>query len=146
MRTLWEIQGANTVIRSNPRFKRMLAKRPITEQNDLKEITAKLNAARPLVQRIRNSLGGHVETHFLTQAIDNLEWDRFGFFEVGQKIKETHYKFAGELVIEMLLTGVPSGKREAQLGRDMETLAGLLPIVERLEIIIFIYAISRGLV
>jgi len=95
VRTMWEIQGANTVIRSNPMFKKMLAKCSARDQRQLKEITRKLNVAAPLVERLRNALGGHVDADYVATALREMEWERFGFLEVGQKIKETHYQFAG---------------------------------------------------
>src|SRR5260370_31786277 len=42
VRTLWEIQGAFTTIRTNPDFKRILQKSPPTEQYQLKQISSKL--------------------------------------------------------------------------------------------------------
>ncbi len=146
VRTMWEIQGANTVIRSNPAFKKMLAKCSPGDQRKLKEITRKLNAAAPLVQRLRNALGGHVDTDYVAIALKEMEWERFGFLEVGARIKETHYQFAGELVAEMLVPGVPPSERFAQLEKDMVTIAGLLPIVQALELIIATYAEARDLI
>lgn len=124
----------------------MLQKCPRRDQLVLKEITRKLNEARPLIERLRNSLGGHVETHFVADALNDMKSDRFGFFEVGAKIKLTHYRFAGELVAEMLVTGIPPDQREAQIEKDMKTLAGLLSILDGLERIIAIYLEARNLV
>src|SRR5260370_27128549 len=68
VRTLWEIQGTLTTIRTNPEFRRILQGRSPREQNQLKQILSKLNAAASLTKEIRNAMGGHVLPQAITRA------------------------------------------------------------------------------
>jgi len=70
VRTLWEIQGTLTTIRTNREFKRILQRRPQSEQNQIKRISSKLNAAASLTREIRNAMGGHVLPEAVTRALD----------------------------------------------------------------------------
>lgn len=146
VRTLWEIQGTLTTIRANPEFKRILQSRSGKEQNQLKQISSKLNAAASLTREIRNAMGGHVLPEAVTRALDNMPYDRWGVIEFGSVIGATHFKVAGELIAEMLVTGVPEGKKLAKLEADMKTMASLLPVVENLDLVLEMYASARGLV
>ncbi len=146
VRTLWEIKGANTKIRMDPEFKNMLASQPLSEQTMLREITKKLDESAPILRKIRDRLGGHVLEGGLRDALDNMSRERLALFEVGAKIGTTHFKMAGELVAEVLGAGAPQDDCAAMIEHDMLAIAELLPIIDRMERIIFIYAVARGLV
>lgn len=146
VRTLWEIQGTLTTIRANPEFKRILQRRSAKEQNQLKQISSKLNAAASLTKEIRNAMGGHVLPEAVTRALDNMSYDRWGVLEFGSVIGATHFKVAGELIAEMLVAGVPEKNKLVKLEADMKTMASLLPVVESLELVLEMYASARGLV
>ncbi len=146
VRTLWEIQGTLTTIRTNPEFRRILQGRSPREQNQLKQILSKLNAAASLTKEIRNAMGGHVLPQAITRALDNMSSDRWGVLEFGSVIGSTHFKVAGELIAEMLVAGVPEDKKLEKLKADMKTMASLLPVIQNLELILEMYASARGLV
>jgi len=68
------------------------------------------------------------------------------FLEFGAVIGATHFKVAGELIAEMLVTGVPENQRLPTLQAKMKTMAGLLPVDQALEVVLAIYADARGLI
>jgi hypothetical protein len=105
----------------------------------------KLERDQVLVQNMRDSLGGHVLQRTVEQALNDMPADKFSYIEVGQTEKKTHYKFAGELVIEMLLAGVPEDRREAEAQRHFRTIADLLPVFELPGIILAMYVSARKL-
>ncbi|SRR5258708_2816713 len=146
VRTLWEIQGTLTTIRSNPEFKQIFRRSSPTEQNLIRQISSKLNAAASLTKEIRNAMGGHVLPEAVSRAVDGLSYDRHGVLEFGAVIGATHFKVAGELIAEMLVTGVPEDQRLPTLQAKMKTMAGLLPVVQALEVVLAIYADARGLI
>ena len=82
----------------------------------------------------------------VSRAVDGLSSDRLGILEFGAVIGATHFKIAGELIAEMLVTGVPENQRLATLEAKMKTMAGLLPVVQALEVVLAIYADARGLI
>lgn len=146
IRTLWEIQGALTTIRMNPEFKRMLKKESPREQHELSQMSAKLNAAASIVGELRNALGGHVLSESVAKALNNLTYESWGFLEVGRTIGATHFKMAMQLVVEIFVAGIPENQKRSKLENDIGTLANLLPVVERLEKVIVMYAVARGLI
>ena len=106
---------------------------------------SKLEKAKPLVEEIRNSLGGHVLQRSVELALNNMALDRWGYIEVGDVLGKTHYKFTGELVGEILLAGVPETERENELGRQFKTIAELLPVFELTDILLMMYIRARKL-
>jgi hypothetical protein len=52
---------------------------------------------------------------------------------------------AGELVSEIFAGGVPESQKTAKIQNDLQTLADLLPVVERLDQVLRIYLVERGL-
>ncbi len=82
----------------------------------------------------------------VNRTLDGLSSDRFGVIEFGAVIGATHFKVAGELIAEMLVTGVPEDQKLDTLKTKMKTMAGLLPVVQALEIMLAIYADARGLI
>ena len=146
VRTLWEIQGAFTTIRTNPEFKHILQKRSAKEQDQLKQISSKLNAAASLTREIRNAIGGHILPEAVTRALETMPSDTWGVLEVGSVLGTTHFKMAGELIREMLIAGVPDDQRVARLQTSIRTMASLLPVVQNMELVLAMYADARGLV
>jgi hypothetical protein len=146
IRTLWEIQGAFTTIRINPEFKRILSRQLPSQRDELRQMSAKLNAAVSTVRELRDALGGHVLTESVAKAIDNMPYDKCGFLEVGRTIGSTHFKIAMELVEEIFVAGVPENQKRPKMENDFKTLADLLPVVDRLEKVIVMYAVDRGLI
>ncbi len=129
----------------NPEFKRMLKRESPREQRELSQISAKLNASASIVKELRNALGGHVLPESVAKAVDGMPHDKWGFLEVGRTIGATHFKMSMELVEEIFVAGVPENQKRAKLENDIETLANLLPVVERLEKVIVMYAAARSL-
>jgi hypothetical protein len=145
IRTLWEIQGTFTTIRMSPAFKQILSTRSSQEQRQLQQISSKLNAAALTTKSIRDSLGGHVLPQAVATSMNGMPYDRWGVLEVGRVIGTTHLKIAGELVSEMLVAGVPDDQRMAKMEKDIRAMAGLLPVVKSLELVLEMYAEARDL-
>ena len=76
----------------------------------------------------------------------NAPFHKYGYIEVGRTLKETHYKFAGELVIEMLVAGVPESQQQAEAVRHFRTIANLLPVFALTDVILTMYVDARRLV
>ena len=114
-------------------------------QKKFKSMVKKLNERQILVRDMRDSLGAHVLQKSVEKALNSMSFDRIGYVEVGRTLKDTHYKFAGELVGEILLAEVPDEKREMVAANHFQTIAELLPVFELTDIILTIYADARKL-
>jgi hypothetical protein len=145
VRTLWEIRRALETLLTVTEFKRALVRRPAWKKK-FDNLIRKLAKNAGLVQRTRDSLGGHVLQRSVENALDGMTFDRYGYVEVGRTLKDLHYKFAGELVGEILLAGVPEAERIQEAEIHFRTIAELLPVFEIIDIIFTIYADSRKLV
>jgi hypothetical protein len=124
----------------------MLQKRSHKVRADLKQICAKLNAASAVTRTIRNALGGHILPQAVQTALNNIAYDRWGVLEVGRVSKDTHFKMAGDLVVEIFADGVPESQKSSKIEGDIGTLAELLPVVVQLEEVINIYLEERDLI
>ncbi len=124
VRTLWEIQGAITVICGDAEFKKIRANREAKEEAELKELVSRLNAAIPELRTLRDSLGGHILRQALQAALNAMDTARTGEPEIGRTKADTHYKFARQLVLEVMLTGVP----ERSEGMSTESTLECFPV------------------
>jgi hypothetical protein len=146
VRTLWEIQGAITAICSNSEFKVIRSSRLTKEQADFTTLINKLKDAIPVLRTVRNSLGGHVSQQPLQAALNAMDSSRTGELEIGRVVADTHYKFTRQLVLEVMLTGVPEEQRANQYRNYVGLLSNLLPVIESLETLVIWYAQHRSLI
>lgn len=79
----------------------------------------------------------------VVRAIDSQEFDWQGILEIGETTETLHYKFAGELVLAILLPNIPAAKREARIIEILKT-AGELTAALRVIDLIFILDVSEG--
>jgi hypothetical protein len=146
VRTLWEIRRALETLFTLPEFKRLLREQPLRRKRKFDDLLKKLSAGQVIVKGIRDSLGGHVLQRSVEKALNSMSFDRWGYIEVGRTLRETHYKFAGELVGEILLAEVPEAQRVSEAERHFRMVAELLPVFELIDIIFSMYAGARKLV
>lgn len=145
IRTLFEIRGTFETLQKLQDFKKLLRKQPKSKQAEFRGLAQEFNSAHTLVKKMRNALGGHVQHESVQRALDEMSFEREGIFEVGQKLKDTHYKFVGELIVAILLTGVPENQQEAKVESDLRAIASLFPAFALIEEIVAMYAEERGL-
>jgi hypothetical protein len=147
IRTLMEIFGVVQGMQSNAEFKRILAKRPRAERLELQQFIKQINVAHVLVKKLRNSIGGgHVQHGDVQAMLDDIGFGRWGFFEAGELVKDTHFKFAGELVAATMAVGIPEAHQVEQLEADIKQISELLPVVVMMEKLLLMYVEARGLI
>jgi hypothetical protein len=146
VRTLWEIRKTIETLNTVPQFKKVLKTQKPATKKQFEEMVRKLEKHQSLVQNMRDSLGGHVLQRTVEQALNDMPLDKYGYIEVGRTLKETHYRFASELVTEMLLAGVPESHQQAEAVRHFQTVAKLLPVFALTDVILTMYVNARGLV
>ena len=146
VKTMWEIRKTIETLNTIPEFKKVLKTQPQGWQKKFAAMVKLLDKHQTIVEATRNSLGGHVLFREVEKALDGMSYDTFSYIEVGETEKRTHYKFANELVLEMLLSGVDEGKRLAEIERHFRSVAELLPVFTLTGILLTIYADTRRLV
>ena len=145
VRTLMEIRNVLESLQREPAFKQLLGKQPKPKQLEFRRLVKEFNQAHEVIKEIRNSLGGHVLQKSMQEALDEMDFDRWGFLEVGEILKDVHYKFAGELVTAILLRGVPEESQKSKIESDFKTIANLFPVLPLIDEIFRMYAKERRL-
>jgi len=84
-----------------------------------------MNSAYQLIKGIRDAVGGHVLHQSTSKALDALSFEWEGLLEAGEIVEDTHYKFACELVLAILLPDVPAIERMKKLESIIKTAASL---------------------
>lgn len=145
VRTFMEIRSAIVVLQGQEEFKRILRKQPKQKQTEFWRLVEEFNQAHKVIKEIRNSLGGHVLQKSMQEALDEMDFDRWGFLEVGETLKDVHYKFAAELVTAILLRGVPEESQKSKIESDFKTIANLFPVLSLIDEIFGMYTKERRL-
>ncbi len=146
VRTLSEIRSTLEIMQQLKEFKKLLQRQPETKRAEFRNLVQEFNSARNLVKQMRNALGGHVLHESVRTALNEMSFEREGILEVSQKNKDTHYKFVGELIVTILLAGVPENQQEAKVERDFQAIANLFPAFALIQEIVAMYADERGLI
>jgi hypothetical protein len=58
------------------------------------------------LERIRNETGGHVDSDAIVAALNTMPLAEVGKYELGKSMKETHFGFAGNLIVQIFLQDV----------------------------------------
>jgi hypothetical protein len=145
VRTLMEIMSAMYGLKASPEFTALLERQPDPVRAKFNSLFKAMLDAHPLIKRIRNTICGHVKHSAVQEALDGMSDDRWGFREVGRALKDVHYKFAAEIAIEILVSGVPENQREEILRSDLVKIAQLFPVFELTDHVLAMYIIDRRL-
>ena len=145
VKTLWEIRKTIESLNTVPEFKKALKGQPVEKRKQFEKVVKQLETHQDLVRKFRDSLGGHVLHRTVAQALKDMPFGQFGYVEVGGKQATMHYKFAGEIVVRMLVEGVPEALEEIEAKRHFQTIAGLLRVFSLIDLIFAIYTDGRNL-
>jgi hypothetical protein len=146
VRTLMEIMSTMNSLKAAPEFMALLERQSEPVRAKFDGLFKAMVGAHPLVKRIRNTICAHVKHSAVQDALEGMNHDRWGFLEVGRVLKDVHYKFAAEIAIEILVSGVPEDLREEILRSDLVKIAGLFPVFELTDHVLSMYIIDRRLV
>jgi hypothetical protein len=144
-RTLMEIRSAIVNLERAPEFEQLLGKQPKPKQDEFRRLSKEFNQGHEVIKEIRDSVGGHVLQKSVQEALDQMDFDREGFYEIGQTLEDTHYKFASELVVAVLLWGVPEELQKSKIRTDFNTIANLIPVLSLIHEILGMYTKERQL-
>ena len=145
IRTLMEYISAMHGLRGKPEFNVLLERQSEPVRTKFTNLFEAMVAAHPIVKHIRNSICGHVKHAAVQEALEGMSHERWGFFDVGRTLKQVHYKFAAEIAIEILVTGVPENEREDTLRDNLVKIAKLFPVFELTDHVLAMYIIDRRL-
>ena len=145
VRTLMEIQGGIQVLLGDKKFKVLLYKQSPEVKREFGRLARVIAEAHPILKEIRNDICGHVQESAVQEALDEISLDGFGLMEMGRIQRESHFKFAGELITNILVKGVAENEKAKVLGDKMAKIANLFDTFALIERILLMYAEDRGL-
>jgi hypothetical protein len=145
VKSLGEIRSALQVLQSCPGFKNVFNTQSPKWRQRFKESVRKLERDQDLIKNTRDSLGGHVLLRTVEQALNSMPGSKFGYLEVGKVAGRTHYRFVGEIAVEMLVAGVDEREQETILHSHLETIATHLGVFSLIDDIFKMYVGSRRL-
>ena len=144
-RTLVEIRGAIEYLSPSADFKKLLSKQTNPEQSEFHELKKRMNEAHERLKNIGNTIGAHVNRGSIQNALERMPLDQEGFLEFGRKLKATHYKFATELVVEIMLESVGNADRRSRLESDFRGFGKLMEVLALIDKIVCWYMVDRHL-
>jgi hypothetical protein len=146
IRTLREIEAGIQRLFTDAEFKALLAKQPDEVQREFAEHAARMADGIGTVKEIRDDICGHVQETAVQEALGELAGtDIFGLLETGPTMRRTFFKFADELVVQILVRGAPDAHKHAVFTEKIETIGGLLYSFGLIESALQIYIEDRGL-
>jgi hypothetical protein len=145
VRTLNEIQSGIQRIRSDPEFKDLLEKEPQEVRDEFDKHAEAMAAGIETLKVVRNDICAHVREDAVFETLGEMHPDAFGLLEIAPILKDTHYKFAGELVAQILLRGSDPANRATVLEEKLVKISGQLEAFALTERIFQIYVTARGL-
>lgn len=146
VRTLMEVMSTMNSLKLAPEFMALLERQSEPVRAKFNGLFQAMIDAHPIVKHIRNTICGHVKHSAVQDALNGMNHDRWGFLEVGRVLKDVHYKFAAEIAIEILVSGVPEARREEILRSDLVKIASLFPVFELTDHVLSMYIIDRRLI
>lgn len=146
IRTLVEIRSAIETLRRLQDFQILLRKQSKQDRADFTKFMKKMEANYRLIKDIRDALGGHVLYQSTTKALDTLDFDWEGLLEAGEITSDVHYKFAGELVLAILLPNISADRRMKELVSIIKTAADLTAALGIIDCVVWMYLRDRHLI
>lgn len=146
LRTLFEIKSALQTVQQNSEFKRMLARQSPADRTEFQRLMRDFNKSHTLLKDLRNAIGGHVLQANVEAALNDTDLNRFGTIEVGPKLKDLRYKFAAEILVAIVVAGIPDKQQAAKVEKDFTTIRMLLPALSIVDKVIAMYAGARKLI
>lgn len=143
VRTLYEIRRALQAIQAISSFKKALKQEKKAVQNRLNRLNKQFGALYEEIKAIRHHMVCHVEPEPIQKALEDTPLDSRGLIQHSSDPLKIHYKFARELMVEVLRSG-HGGDDETVLAL-LDRIGQVFPVLVLIDEIFVIYARSKGL-
>ena len=144
-RTLMEILSAIQGLLSEPSFRDLLSKQSPETQKMFTDLAEAKTEGHPILKEVRNDIGGHVLESAVREALEGMDSERWGILEAAPIQLKSHFKFAGEMVAEILVAKVPTEERAAIFESKLARISEMFPAFALCETVFSIYAVDRDL-
>jgi hypothetical protein len=145
-RTHSDLLNAMLRLLGDPDFKQLLERQTPSVKAKFTKLAEAIPQGKKFVKEIRDDVCGHVLESAVQHALEAMEWESFGYLDVGEKHEDTRYEFTGEIVAGILLKGVSREERQNGLTSEKyRASASLLPVFGLVEYCLVMYGQDRGL-
>jgi hypothetical protein len=143
LKTLYEIKNAISSLHEDSDFRKLLESDGSDFYSDFLKYLKTLDTNLGDLKRLHHALGGHVSKEAIKSALDNMDFDTIGSFEIGKTEKDTHYGFANPICIRMFFDGIDLPQAKEFMTRIVHLLDHTTTIIGNL---LRIYLSDRKLV
>jgi hypothetical protein len=146
LRTLKEIRDSLNQVNAEKRFRDALASETEGTRVAFKSLKKELNkTSEDMLVELRNTIGAHLDRGAMQDALNDMDPRREGLIELGEIRGKIHYKFAGELLIAILLRNVPDDQQEQKFEEILGKTASLSRALAAIDDVVACYARDRDL-
>jgi hypothetical protein len=145
LKTLFEMRGEVEAYFSSPKLSSALARESPRFLKVMTKLRSELQTAAKTVERIRHNLGGHISRGTIRKTLANMPTDVKGFLQAGEISGKTRYKYLAEIVLRMMLPGVPERELLTKLGNLFKETSQLTQVFGSIDDVVSIYVQDRGL-
>ena len=104
----FEIRSAIEILYREDEFMTVFESQPLPLQDAFKALKDDIAKAHDVLKPIRNSIGGHVLQQALKKALSNMDFERGGLIELGERVHDNPYGFVSELLGVVWLAESPA--------------------------------------
>jgi hypothetical protein len=146
LRTLEEIRATLNRLSKQPDFTRALNLAPPSVQSAFQSLRRELNkTSHELLRQLRNTIAAHLDGQAIQDALNELDPSQESFVQIGDILGKTHYKFAADLLMAILLQGVAATKQQQVLEDKLSRTSKLIPVVGLIDAVVEFYLRDRRL-
>ena len=146
VKTLLEIRGASETMKRNSEFVEMLSRQDSPLDNSLSDLSKALTDAHTLVKRLRNDVAGHLSHEAVHTALQQITPETKCLFQIGDTPRDTHFKFALELIGATMLCHVPFKEADKEWSETLETILDIgFNAIRSIDALFIAYANIRNL-
>ena len=147
-KTLENIRQAIHTLSCERKFNEAFKKEPLAVQKGFERLRRQLEKiSSEFLKDLRNDLGGHVSQKATADALKRMDADQLALLEISAdgKVGNQHYRFATELVLQMMLPRTPVKAPNRELKKILRKVALMNWAVLIIDEIFNAYITSRRL-
>jgi len=146
IRTLREIEAGMQRLLSDSEFAVLLVAQEPAVQKQFAEHVTSMAKGIDVLKEVRDDICGHLQEAPIRETLNELaNSDLCGILETGPTLERTYYKFAGELVVQILVRGVPDTEKHKALMEKLEKIGNLVQAFALIDRALDIYMEERNL-
>src|SRR5260370_3376081 len=143
-RTINEIRRAISGMGPLRQYKQLLNSDP-KERTRIRKLTSELANEYDHIKNLGDNVGAHILHQHLKTTLNDLDASWEGFLQIGEIAGQGHYKFAGDIVLAMLVPNVPERDRRANFESILRRMASKSSVIELIDRIFALYHRARKL-